>query len=371
MDKPSRGLWLLLVQCVWLSAAVAVGPQGGAREPAAPGPVREGHDYRVVVPDELWRAERWPLVAVLAAGPTDLKPLTETYAKLTRPRGALLVVLPGGDEVKLQSIVNSVAAAHPVDPQQVILLGRDAMASFAWRQMMGHSRIFAGFVAIDCDVDDAIEPVPGQLPNTPGRAVLLVLNRDRLPGNHRLFEAMRRWGMECNVPALTGADQEKAHLAAALTAVLPPSPARSTIADPNTRAGFRAPDGWQFERRDGYFAIARRADEPSGAVVEIQPFTLGKLDFEKYVTLTAKELQQPGLETVENERVTPDDAPTLVHAFRALDRRGEEERSIYWLLVGEGDRMVSLRAVAPTGMLSPHLEAIRQMALGVTFGERR
>jgi hypothetical protein len=345
-------------------AATAV--QGAAVAPAARGP-QEGRDYLVEAPDALWRGPRWPVVVALAPADTEFASVAAGHRGLTRERGALLLVVTGGDDVRLQTVLNAVAARHPVLRGQVYLLARDALAVWAWRQVLGKPGQYAGVMAIDSPVPDPIEPVPGQAATTPGKACLLVTMPERLAGNRRLEESLVRWGLTC-VCRQVPPEALAAHLGTVLTAILPPTPARSELTDPVTGAHLRSPAGWHFERRDGLLALARTEDPKDPVLVEIVTGKLGKRSFEGYVEHTRQfALAAKDIVLLDSARLTPANAAIPIHAFHAVDRRGGAERGLYWLLVGSGDRLVSLRGVGQPELVAARLDELRALAQAVTF----
>lgn len=348
--------------------------------PATPGLPKEGVDYLVDQPDSLWRGDRWPVVVALVPRPELMATQSARLRHLTSPRGALLLTLPGGDEQRFPVMLHQALENHPTVRGGVILAsvpdaagarqpgsGWDAVGSWAWRMLLRQPTLYGGCLLVDAAVPELLEPVPGQAADTPGRAVLLVSRPDLLDGNHRLQQTLERWGLT-SVVRSTKAEDLSAHLGASLTALLPATPPRTQLRDPATGALLKAPAGWHFERRDGFFAVARpdKADDP--LVVEVVTGILGRRSFESYVADVRKyALTDKWIEIVSSRRLpVPDDA-FLLHDYEVIDRRGNAERAISWYLLGFGDRMVSFRAVGPVDLLTARAAEIGALAQGVVF----
>jgi hypothetical protein len=370
----SKWAWLAAA-CALAHAALGVTTGSAPPPPGNPAPAagpREGHDYLVDPPDPLWRAARWPVVAALVAGNDEMAPTRDFMRKLTRQRGALLVTLAGGDESRLATVLHQVAQTWPTVPEQTLLLGRDAMGQWAWRQVLRHGGLYAGVIAIDSPVPDALDPLPGQATVTLGKACLLVTADERLDPNHRLEQALQRWGLSAAVVRVSRPQDLNLQLGAALTAELPPTPTRTEVVDPLTQAHLTAPPGWHFERRDGFLAVARPDDDASALAVEIHSGKLGRRSFDDYVDITRHALSGKWMQLLSSERLSAPDAPVLMHVFCAIDRRGDnDDRAVRWILVGNFDRLVSLRVAGPAEQLDAHAEDLRKLAAAITFDDAK
>lgn len=357
-----RRVWLAAILATSLASAVAP-PTGYGNAVVGP---RAGRDYLVDPPAPLWRAARWPLVVALAASADQLQAAFAQAKPLTHERGALLLALVGGDEVRLQTVINAVAATQPVLKDQVFLLASGALGPWTWQQVLGHPGVYAGFVTLDGQVPATLEPVPGQPPTVAGKACLLVSTPEKADSSRRLEQSLARWGLSCAIKSHAPADLPVA-LGAALSALLPPTPPRAELTDSVTGAHLKAPLGWHCERRDGLLAIVKPDDPDVAVVVEVVTGKLGKRSFESYVESSRGALRQRGLKLRDDLRLTPDTAASPVHAFAAVDSRGPDVRGVYWLLVGNSDRLVSLRAVGAPAEVEAHAEELKALALGVTF----
>ncbi len=114
---------LLVASCAGRHAAAQTGPQPGLTPDPLP--------YQVVEPREPWRAEQWPMVIALADPGTPLDSVVAFFSRLTRTRGALLLVLAGGDEAAFDQAVKQVVHDYPVVPTNAVLAARDDLAEWA------------------------------------------------------------------------------------------------------------------------------------------------------------------------------------------------------------------------------------------------
>ncbi|MBI5835123.1 MAG: hypothetical protein HZB16_22690 [Armatimonadetes bacterium] len=348
--------------------------------PATPGLPKEGTDYLVDQPDALWRGDKWPVVVSLVPRAELMTAQSNRLRALTSPRGALLITVPSGDEQRFATIVHQALESHTTIHSDIILAsvpntadakqpgsGWDVAGAWAWQMLLRQPTLFGGCLLVDAAVPEVLEPVPGQAANTPGKAVLLVGQADRLDGNTRLQQTLERWGLTSVVRAAKP-EELPAYLGASLTALLPATPPRTQLRDPATGALLKAPPGWHFERRDGFFAVARpdKADDP--LVVEVVTGSLGRRSFETYVADVRKyALTDKWIEIVASRRLpVPDDA-FLLHDYEVIDRRGNTERTISWYLLGFADKMVSFRAVGPVDLLTARAAEIQALAQGVVF----
>ncbi len=353
------------------SAACAVAPP-------TPGLPKEGVDYLVDQPDALWRADRWPVVVSLVPRPELMSAQSARLRSLTSPRGALLLTVPSGDEQRFATIVHQALENHTTLHSDVILAsvpdaadakqpgsGWDAASSWAWQMLLRQPTLYGGCLLVDAAVPELLEPVPGQAANTPGKAVLLVSSSDRLEGNNRLQQTLERWGLT-SVVRQARPDDLSGLLGASLTALLPATPPRTQLRDPATGALITAPPGWHFERRDGFFAVARPDKAGDPLVVEVVTGSLGRRSFETYVSDVRKyALTDKWIEIVTSRRQPVADDAFLLHDYQVIDRRGNAERGIAWYLVGFGDKMLSFRAVGPVDLLTERAGEIRSLAQGV------
>ncbi len=315
-----------------------------------------------VAPREPWRAERWPLVVLLVEPGGELRPAADQMGRLTQTRGALLMVLHGRSEEALRQALHQVEQVYPVADGGIYLMARDAMAEWARQVALRSGFAVRGLLTVDAP---AIEVPRGQ-----GRSglkvAMLVVRPERAAANQRLAGELQRRDVPCAL-AVVKDSELNLYIGAALTQMLPGTPARREVFDPVTRATMKAPDGWEFVRHDYLFATAHRTTV-GGPHIEVATGTLGKLTFDGYVDATLSALREGGIELFESVRlVTP--KPTLnAHAFFFLDRRQPNQaQHVYWVQVAHGPRIVSFRCAASREELTTWQEAIRNFALSVAF----
>ncbi|MCC7494393.1 MAG: hypothetical protein IT204_18695 [Fimbriimonadaceae bacterium] len=349
------GLRLLLLLQVLANA--------GAPTPTPPVGGPEAVGAQVVEPTEPWRTEPWPVVVALVDPGSSLDPAVSFFSRFTRPRGALLLVLPGGDEEALDAALRQVVHDYPVTAHNVVLLARADLAEWARAETLRRYQQVAGLLSIDAPALTLPAGLPGRADL---KVALLVTDPRLLEANRQLAEDLRRKAVPCALQLLN-ATELPTWLTAALAEVLPPAAPRGELRDPVTAARLVAPPGWEFVRRDGLLAEARPVGTRDGLRVEIASGLLGRRSFESYVESTSNALHDDAIELIESTRLTPPDSPTTAHGFYFLDRRGAAEVAAWWALVGRDNRIVSLRCTAPRGELAPRYDQVRQLALGISF----
>lgn len=332
-------------------------PDADEAPPAGPLP-----DYRVTEPQGPWRADHWPVVVVLTPPATDPAPVAQAYARLTRSRGALLLVCPGGDLPTLRRILERVALDYPTRPG-LLLAARDQLADWARDLALAMPEQVTGLISINAPVETLPRAPAGRVAF---RAVLLVLNPDLYDANDRLLQKLLAVGVPSALRQIQVVEVNR-YVNAALDHLLPPPPSQTTLYDPVTKARLDGVPGWEFIRDDFLFAIARPTDHPAGPRIEVATGLLGERSFEGYVAATSEALQVDGIELLESGRITPPDAPFMAQAFYFIDRREGERQAVYWVQVGAGSRIVSFRSVGTPEELTARLDQIRQLALAVQF----
>jgi pimeloyl-ACP methyl ester carboxylesterase len=329
--------------------------------------LKEGQDYSVVEPDETWRGPQWPVVTVLVEPGRDLTAYANDQARFTASRGALLAVLPQGLTSRLEGLLAALQRDYPVRRDYTVLVGRDALAPVVRALALRLPDLVSGFVLID-DPAVGLEvpmPAPALPPGQGQRACLLVVNAAHYGDNRRLQEVLRSHGISCALQQ-TEAARLPQYLGLALTALLPPTPARHDLTDPATRAKLVAAQGWEFVRHEHWLAQAR-PERGRGPQVVIATGALGERTFEDYVTLTGQALHTDGIELLASDHLADTTPPVVGHAFRFVDRRQGREMGVYWILVSSAGDVVSFRAQGRPDELAPYLDTIRGMALAVRF----
>lgn len=349
---------LTLLAPVWGGPPAA--PAAAAQAAATQAGATELPMHLVVVPDETWRAARWPLVVALPDS-ADLEPLYQQLAALTANRGALLVVVRGGDVPQLEAILAAMARQHPVQPGATLLITEGALVPWAVAQARAHTDQVAGVIALNPAPPpaDLAQQVPDKPDQAPTQSVIVLITQ---PGSEvagrRLIELLRG-PLEFEAAAATVPDQRLPRvLGAALSALLPATPARSELFDAVTGVRVRAPRGWLFERHDRLWAVARPVDAGDDGlpVLELANGALGDRDFAAYVAATRQALQVDGIELLQDEAMPVGQSTWQAHVYRFTDHRGDREQQVLWVQVGTADGLISLRYVAPPGPDAPTLD---------------
>ncbi len=329
---------------------------------AAPTPP-EQTPWLVAEPSGPWAGDRWTLVVALGGQDDDTTQVFERFRRLTADRGALLAVPLTRTEEAIDALLRGCQARYQLVPR-ALLAARGDLVDLALGLLVKGPDRFLGLLAIDGAPPAEVEPAAGP----PLKVVLLVTDPVRAEANGNLAGSLRRAGAACAVETVAP-DELPKFLAAAMTQLLPPPPSRRELRDPVTSVHLVAPPGWEFVRHDYFFAVAQPAGGQPELRVEIATGMLGKRSFEDYVAETGRTLKVDGIEVLENARLTPEDAPSLVHAFRFVDRRGAAPLAVYWVQVGHGPVLVSFRCAAAEDQLTAHLGELRQLALSVTFDD--
>ncbi|MBI2298598.1 MAG: hypothetical protein HYU66_06540 [Armatimonadetes bacterium] len=356
MSRRLTAAWILSAACLWGWPAFA--------RPD----VEEGRDYVLAPPDPAWSEPDFPLVVVIAEPGRPLDAVMRTYRLLTAPRGALLLVMQGGDAAKLAEALLAVRKQFSVRPNATILIGRDKMAAWARELVLQQRDVFAGLIAIDdpgipADLPEGADGLSSRLRQA---ACLLVSDAKRLVGNQEVYKKLLAKGFSAALTAVPP-EQLLGQLGAALNTLLPVPAARTELFDPVTKVLLRAIPGWEFVRSDQGLAVAQRQDNPQAFKVEIAAGTLGKRSFEDYVGATRGTLQGDGIELLEDQRVTRPEAPVLMHSFRFTDRRDGPERAVYWLQLGVGNQLISFRGVADPMQFAALQQAVNMLANAMSF----
>ncbi len=332
-------------------------------------------DARLTLPEGPWTSAETPLVVALAPAGDDLETLETHLSPLTRERGAALLTAVGGDDLRLAAVVNEITGEHKLPQNNVILAyvplnsnaAWDSLGVWTWQLLLRQPSLYGGCLLVNPPAPENPEPVPGQGPTTSGSAVLLVTRPDRLESGQALQQALARWGLQTHIQ-IVRPEELGLYVGAGMSALLPASAHLSELTDPSTKAHFKAPEGWHFERRDGYLAVAINEAWPDDVMVELVSGMLVDRTFEDYVAEVGNvALRADWIELTDTERLPPPREDYLLHRFTAIDRRGYVPHRIQWYLVGSGDRIVSLRAVGTAEALNQVQADLQQMVNGVVF----
>lgn len=353
--------WSLVAGSLCLALSLFTG--GVARAQLGAGPT-----YLLVPPDETWRAEHWPVVVVAGEPGTALEDLAQRYGPLAAARGAGLVALQGGDPQRLDEALADVAARTAARLDAVLLLGRGTMAAWARELVLAFPTKYSGVIAIDdpggvAELSDGAKQLVDKLQRA---ACLLVSDPAQLGLALKLHDQLLAQGLATAIEQVTP-EQLVTRVGKALTALLPAPPSRLELFDRVTKATLKAPPGWEFVRSERFFALARPTDQSNDPVVEIATGGLGKRSFESYVEATRQALSVDGIMVLADERVTPAEAPVLVHRFYCLDTRAGRDRAVEWFQVGRGADLLSFRGIGSLEAVDARRDAVRELALGVRF----